>query len=53
MDKKLLSKEKHEVTYVKRVAKNHLIKTQSKYADSYIIVRVGQLRRLCKYIMKR
>jgi hypothetical protein len=53
IDRKLLSKEKHELDYVKRVARQILKKTKDLNPEGEVSVEVGQLRRLCKYISSK
>ena len=44
--------EKHEVRYIKRLAKNYLKKTKNMKPYNQTKVRIGSLRRLCKYALK-
>lgn len=54
MDGKLLSKEKHELDYVKNLARALLKKTTGLNPEAdHISIEVGQLRRICKYISKK
>jgi hypothetical protein len=53
MDNKLLSKEKHEQDYVKKIARSILKKTTGMNLEEHLPVEVEQLRRICKFISKR
>ena len=51
-DRKRLSMEKHEIDYVKRLARKYLknLEGEPEHADRKI--RVSSLKRMCKYILK-
>ena len=51
MDSKLLSKQKHEVEYVKRLARKLMKDTVDVASDGNVPVRVSSLKRICKYIL--
>ena len=52
MDRKRLSMEKHEIDYVKRLAKKYLAQTKHRPYHTKNNVPTGSLRRMCKYILK-
>jgi hypothetical protein len=53
-DRKLLSKEEWETDYVKKIAKEQLNNLKGYKCSDIIMLRtrVGQARRLCKYVLK-
>lgn len=51
-DRKQLSMEKHEIDYVKRLAKIFLRNTEGLEDHHPSRVRTSSLRRMCKYILK-
>jgi hypothetical protein len=50
MDQKLLSQQKHEQDYCKRMARAMLKKTEGLNLEGETSVSVSSLRRLCKYV---
>lgn len=51
-DKENLSKEKHELVYAKKVAKEVLASIEGKSIYTTIQIRVSKLRRLCDYVIQ-
>ena len=51
-DRKQLSMEKHEIDYVKRLAKKYKKLAGDRPDHSKTNVSTGSLRRMCKYILK-
>ena len=52
MDRKLVSKEKHEIAYCRKIAKG-LIKMDVKIGGFYIMpTTAGQIKRICKSYLK-
>jgi len=51
-DRELLSSEDHEISYVKKTAKEILEQTADKKSSDQIPIKASQLRRLCEYILK-
>ena len=52
MDRKKLSMEKHEIDYIKRVARKQLKALDGEPDHVKRWIRVSSLRRMCKYILK-
>lgn len=52
MDRNRVSMEKHEIDYIKRIAKKKLKETEGEPDHAKRLVRVSSLRRMCKYILK-
>lgn len=52
MDRKRLSMERHEIDYIKRLAKKKLKQLEGEPDHVSRLVRVSSLRRMCKYILK-
>ena len=52
MDRKRVSMEKHEIDYIKRLAKKYLKKSEGEPDHHFYRVRTSSLRRMCKYILK-
>lgn len=51
-DRKRVSMEKHEIDYIKKLAKKKLKETEGEPDHAKRLVRVSSLRRMCKYILK-
>lgn len=51
-DRKLVSMEKHEIDYIKRLARKYLKGTEGTPENHMARVHTGSLRRMCKYILK-
>ncbi len=51
-DRKQVSMEKHEVDYIKRLAKKYLKNTEDMPVHHLARVHTGSLRKMCKYILK-
>jgi len=51
-DRENLSKEKHELQYVKKMAKEQLDALEKKESHKNVLIRVSKLRRLCDYVLQ-
>ena len=51
-DRKLLSMERHEIDYIKRLARKKLKETEGEPDHVKRLIRVSSMRRMCKYILK-
>ena len=52
MDRKRLSMERHEIDYIKRLARKKLNQLEGEPDHVKRLIRVSSLRRMCKYILK-
>jgi len=52
VDRKLLSKERYEINYAKKLAERTLWRNRRKKERDTSIVRTSILRRLCRYVIK-
>lgn len=51
-DRRMVSMEKHEIDYIKKLAKKFLRETDGQPEHAKRMVRVSSLQRMCKYILK-
>lgn len=51
-DRRRVSMEKHEIDYIKRLAKKYLKKSEDLPTHHLARVYTGSLRKMCKYILK-
>lgn len=51
-DQKLLSAEKHESAYVKKIARSYITALKGVDEKKTVSISVGRLRRLCKRVVK-
>ena len=51
-DRKRVSMEKHEIEYIKRLARKYLKKSEGLSDYANVRARCSSLRRMCKYILK-
>lgn len=51
-DRRMVSMEKHEIDYAKRLALKYLKSVEGEPEHVKRLVRVSSLRRLCKYVLK-
>ncbi len=50
LDRAKVSMQKHEIAYIRKLARKYLTRTENK--DIYHLIRTSSLRKMCKYILK-